>query len=328
MELKFKKGFFFTAISLVIISVLFLMLKPSMIQSDLEDISVVQSRVLSLNDFVKELRYDYIPKAILVSSREALKSYSQYIKDNNFESQANMSKNIYSLITYGNLSEIAGIKNNYSLSSLLNNISETVRLKHIDVNFTFNDKFDIYQDNSTGPWKLGINLSMNYTIKTSNMASWNRTDQEFNVQVYIDNLPDAYFYLNTNRSERNITQAINLTWNYDNFKNHIENKTYAWSNFSPSFLNRLTNNSDNSSCCGIHTIIGNGSEYKVNGDLGGYNNKSFVDFCYFSNKCNDLSKTEGISSDFVDDGNYTYPFRIDGHYIIYYRISQNSTSIN
>lgn len=324
MELN-RKGFFFTSIAILILSILMIGLRPLPSDVLIDQIPVIEERVLSVNDYVKELDYDYINKALLVSSRSAFISYSKHIIQNgSFENENDMQKNIFSLMVYGNLTN-GVIKNNYSLVNLLNNITTMINdSMRVETTINYGDfsEFAIYQDNSTGPWHIGLNFSLNFSVE-SDLAIWNISQKNYNILVHVDNLPDAYLSINSNENVniRNITPSPFTDWNYTSFKAHFKNETYSWSNISPNFLSRLINRTSPDNQTGIHTIIGTQS-----GDLGGplvgeFYNKSFIDFCYFSDKCDEkLYNVTAIT-------NATYPFRIDEHHLRHYALRLNSTEI-
>jgi hypothetical protein len=329
MELN-KKAFFFTSMALIILTVLMLTLKPSLTTFDMDRMPTLENRIISINEYVRELNNDYIPKAITVSTRSALFHYSNYlIEENKFLNENEMKHKLYYLIVQGNISE-GTILNNHSLINLLNNITVLVNesLKvETEIKMGSFESFNIFQDNTTGPWKIAVNLSLNYTI-TSELALWNITNQNYNVQIYLDNLPDPYFTINSNGTKRNITYYEEIVWDYETFKIFYNKKYYVWSNISPSYLSRLTNDTSPSNNTGIHTILLKGEDQKNIGELNGYNNISFIDFCYFTNGCNGLYKINNISSDYVDESNLSYPFRIDTYHATFYNILGESINLN
>ena len=320
-----KRAFFFTSISILVLSILMIGIVPLPTDMEIERIPTIENRVLTANNYVHELSNDYIPKALLASSRSALRSYSNYIiNEKKFETNETMRKNLFSLMLYGN-STHENLKNNHSLVRLLNNVSKMVndsmRLQ-TEITYANYSYFSIYQDNTTGPWKIAVNYSLNYSI-VSDLAKWNISKRKYNIEVHIDNLPDAYLSINSNKSFnlRNITPSEYVTWNYTSFKNHFNNQTYTWSNVSPNFLSRLHNDTSPGKDTGMHTIIGTQS-----GDLGGsleggFYNKSFIDFCYFSDKCDE------IYYNVTKITNETYPFRIDRYHLRHYMIGLNSSEL-
>lgn len=322
MELKFNKGFFFTSIAVLIISFLMLTIKPLPTTLEIEKLPIIESRVTNVNEYVARLNYDFIPKAFVVSSKNALINYSKHvIAGNSFSEDLDYLSNfIYRYMTD---------TGEFSLKNLLNNITilanDSLSVK-TEFNFSSNDNFVVFQNDETGPWKVGFNYTFNYTI-TSDLAIWNITDKKFTIFINIDDLPDPYYFRNTNNVKRNITPSIYIDWNITRLIEHVNDKTYAWSNISPNYLSRLINTSEASECCGIHTFI---SENDISGgELHDYNNRSFVDFCHFDeDNCEgDLFKIDGISTDF-DNGDIAYPFRLDTHHIAMYRISDEYFKID
>ncbi len=77
----------------------------------------------------------------------------------------------------------------------------------------------------------------------------------------------------------------------------IKDRTYRHTEISPSFLMRLVNNTANSSCCGIESL--------VNGSFGVYD-RSYVDYLFFNNQtiCSDtdLYNYSSISDSVEADG--------------------------
>lgn len=312
-----KKAFFFTSISILLISILMIGFRTSSTDLDIQRLPIIENRIVSINEYVRELDYDYIPKAILVSSRNALRHYTEYIIDEGgFENEVNMKENIFTLMLNGTIK--GNQRNPYSLINLLNNVTEMINhSKNVQtiINYGNFSDFEIYQDNSTGPWKIAFNYSLNYTV-ISDLANWTISNKDYSIYVHIDNLPDPYLSINSNRDfERNITRNIDLTWDYDRFKSYVENPIYVWSNISPSFLSRLFNDTQPGVNTGIHTIITPNEAFAFNDD------KSFIDFCYYSNICDErLYNVTGIT-------NATYPFKIDHYHLDFYGLRLNSTLI-
>ncbi|MFT4305154.1 MAG: hypothetical protein ACMXX8_03600, partial [Candidatus Woesearchaeota archaeon] len=79
MDLKNKKGFFFTSIAVLVLSITLLLIKPIPSQIDVERIQIIEKRIEDMNYLVKEIGKDYIPKAILSASRNGLREYSNNI---------------------------------------------------------------------------------------------------------------------------------------------------------------------------------------------------------------------------------------------------------
>ncbi|MFT4304878.1 MAG: hypothetical protein ACMXX8_02195, partial [Candidatus Woesearchaeota archaeon] len=264
-------------------------------------------RIEDMNYLVKEIGNDYIPKAILSASRNGFREYS-----NNITSQNHfLVNNEDGLISYLNETIVNGtlsgtVINIHSLNHLLSNLSLSI-FESINIETNFNvkkDTFEIFQNETSGPWSVGIKIEIDYEV-ISDLAEWNITGKEFIVYIHIDNLPDPYLSINSNKNYniRNITQHGNTTWELENFRDHVLNKTYFWGEKSPNYLSRLINSTKDSKCCGIHTFVDEKS--KSTGPLEGFYNKSFIDFCYFSNRC------DNILYNVTDISNETYPFRID-----------------
>lgn len=314
-----KKAFFFTSISILLISILMIGFRTSSTDLDIQRLPIIENRIVSVNEYVRELDYDYIPKAILVSSRNALRYYSEFvIERESFDDKNTMEQNLFTLMLNGTIK--GNQRNPYSLINLLNNVTEMINhSKNVEtiINYGNFSHFDVYQDNSTGPWKIAFNYSLNYTV-ISDIANWTISNKDYSIYVHIDNLPDPYLSINSNRDfERNITRNVNLTWDYNRFESYIENPIYVWSNISPNFLSRLYNSTEPAVNTGIHTIITPIEGLSSND----YKEKSFIDFCYYSDECDErLYNVTGIT-------NATYPFKIDHYHLDFYGLRKHSTLI-
>src|SRR3989338_1804306 len=77
-----RKGFFFTVIALLIVSVLFVSFVPKYGATLNYKIPSTESRVTVANDFVESLKTSYLPMALRMSSYNALNALSNYAKAN------------------------------------------------------------------------------------------------------------------------------------------------------------------------------------------------------------------------------------------------------
>ena len=312
MKLK-KKGIFFTFIAVLMIAVLVFMLSPkSEISVKKNDLSETV-RLESVNKLVNSLSGSLTKTIADATVYRALLSMTLYInKTGKYLDIENFDRYIADIAQNGTL-------NGTNIDSLTGQkIMENMTLKNWTsrivtiANSTFRVNLSGYEINVTiyqvQPWKIEIFIIANYTV-IAETATW-QGPTAISSQLEIEGMTDPYYLRESNGM---IPRTISRTdlqyyrWNISNLRSHVENATYIHWPFSqaPSFLMRFVNKTDNSTCCGIESVV-NPNEI-TNPDREG----SYVDYLFFSNRFTqaNCTKVYNITNPGISEGLWDeFPF--------------------
>lgn len=329
MAIKSKKGIFFTFMALVIVSVLILIFSSDDYITSKNKIPVIKSRVQTADSYLRSLETSYLKASLYTSSYNALNSIILYINQTgslNNESVLNATFEEVMLngsINGKNLTTEYGIKlmEENTFIHRLEDIEEASQdVLHITTSFDKDGiNTAIFQSNDTGPWQVGINLTMNYSVYAgysfnASVARWNKT-KTFSVVINILGFDDPLYLANAHYFHAIKEAPFNESeWNFNALEYHIANQTYKKDKNASSFLMRFYNDSSKSLCCGIESMI---NETLCNS----VTDKSYVDYCFWSNECDpgtgygvNLHNITGITT-------LTYPFKLDEYHIGQYNVT-------
>ncbi|MGM5485042.1 MAG: hypothetical protein ACQEP1_04185 [Nanobdellota archaeon] len=334
-----KKAVFFTFIAILVMTVLVGTFQYRSYLTNVNRVPVIESRMGAVSDYVGDIEEVHVKRALHVAGKRGMEHYINEISaDGEFDNASEFQSHMEELVingTYGNDDVY-----NLSLVKVFGNFTDwSDDILRVNTTFDFYD-LEVYQSERTGPWGFAVNVSYEAFVD-ADYANWT-IDDEVRTEILIPGYRDLYLNLNTGGLNRTIWKAANQTWlvgeslddEYeDHFIGHVEHGTYIYDKESPSYMNRLVNDTSSSDCCGIHSFA-NSSQYfnMTTGSQGGFYNNSFVDFCYFnetSEGCDeDLWLLEEFSSDY-DTGqgnNDTYPFRIDDYHFEVYNLTDLDNS--
>ncbi len=289
-----KKAAFFTALSIIVIGILFVGFSPSLSFWEIDRFSFTRSRVRIANSFLFNIENVFIPEFVRVSGYDAMESALEFIEEGgsfyDFESLNIFFTNALVEGTHGN-DEIERMVNN-TLVYKLGEIEEFSRSK-MRINTSFdneNMRISLFQSNNTGPWQFGVNIKLNFSVDAKE-GKWERS-MDKNISIPIFGLDDPYFF--PEKREIFKTNFRPNEWNITTLDAHINEATYRYDNVSPSYLMRLYSDNSASECCGIHSMID---------ETAGPDDKSYVDFCFFhSGVCSEeifgqLCSINGLSTE-------------------------------
>lgn len=159
---------------------------------------------------------------------------------------------------------------------------------------------ELFQDNRTGPWKVGINVSVNYSITVGDISVNN--SKNISVLFSIEGIPDPLYPVESwfvdedgdtvtgaagdpdERIYTNYFNATNITkWNLSNLYRQADWRLYKHDENASSFLMRFYGMDERSPCCGVESLINPFTMETVNGRV----EKPYVDWCYYggNNRC-------------------------------------------
>ncbi len=319
---KAKKGVFFTLIAIMLMTIIAIGFTPREHLTYKDRLPAVTARIDVANNYVKTLKYSYMQSAVETSGRDAMSALVLFINRTTYLPDFNSVNSTFIEIllngsingtpvecfttTSGNTgidsahihasdpsciitpqNELIGNKSLFTKLSAMENATIRIMLINTEFKKSMNDySVIVYQDNTTGPWKFGVNLTTNYTVNAG-IAYWNVT-QTVSATVPIEGLLDPVYLVNA--SINHTIRATNSTvWNASNLSKLIDEQKYRYvpEGYAPSFLMRLSYNMSNgglsvsgSECCGIESPI-KPSRLSVPQCT----RKSYIDWCFFSSSC-------------------------------------------
>ena len=339
-----KKGIFFTLIALAIVFLLIITFGGMHTISTVEEIPAINAKVLRTNEFVKDVEQYYLETILRIAAFRTFKAMGELIDqgiqgflpedfEDHFDDCITDGDCDYVDLD-GNLGNLGGL-GNYTLEKLLEDLGETAESElHIDANFTKQGNVTLYQDNSTGPFHVGLVYTVFYTVECEE-AGWER-NTTINTTLHIIGLDDP-LYANYTSYMMAIMPTKYQHWTEEQdttaqFLEIVNNMEFVYSPYAPSYLNRLSGNITPSECCGIESFINVDTT-----PLLGNKPASFADYCYFYSSAADdpaagctfedkggwVWKVDGITDG--EGGNVT-SFKLDAETIRWYNLKKATPS--
>ena len=274
-----KKGFFFTIAAIALSIVLILSFKVYDTQARDEKNDVIAARILTINDFIKDVESD-MEKGLYISSKRTFLGMQEYITE-----QGSYVPSTAAAFEEGILlGTIGGTQVNLTVNSTFTHwtrkIQEQAEKVDIESNFTILSLSLTHAD----PWSVNITASIMFNASDrKKTASWLRI-QEISTKIAITELEDPLYVVETSGKITNSILVTNLTplvmgGDVANLKRHANVSYYVASNYSPSYLMRLEGNMSPSPF-GIESLV-NVEEFEANGVA--TPDRSIVDAVYFGN---------------------------------------------
>ncbi len=329
MAIKSKKGVFFTFMAILVVSVLVLAFSSDVYVTSKNKIPVVKSRVKTADNYLRNLETSYLETSLYTSSHNALNSIILYIvNQTNFLIDENdLNLKFEEILLNGSINgENINTKYNIKLmdeNTFIHRLEDIEEMSQDVLHIT--TRFDkdninaiIFQSNDTGPWQVGINLTMNYSVNAG-IALWNKT-KTISIVISILGFDDPLYLVNSGYSHPIKETPFNDTeWNVSTLNKHIANATYRHESnesnesteHSPSYLMRFYNNTSPSLCCGIESMI--------NETLSDGRYKSYVDYCFWSDECDDYGHKLYNITDITTPA---YPFKLDAYHVGQYNVTK------
>ena len=360
-----KKAIYFTSIALLITTVLILTF-GSPTESVLSDqVANTQVKAEAANSMARGLRNSYIPQALSIAAYSAFATLSEYmrLKGNYFtgpDAELIFNKTLKEIVINGTmccdlppatcnaalLSDVDDPSKHIGVDdclgkSLMKDRNVTKRLFDMEnaslsafrIKVRFGSdydamKFAFYQDNNTGPFMVGVNLTINYSVAAGDVMI--NSTENIGTFFSIDGLPDPLYAVESLKAAKdggilytNYFNATNLTdWNISTFYHEVEWRLYAHDENASSFLSRYTGRDEQSHCCGVESLINPVVMSTVNGGV----EKPYVDWCYYgqANRCTTASTGKLWNVTCVTsevDGTKFYNFAVDTYHAAKYNIT-------
>lgn len=295
-----KKSMFFSFISLFLVLILVFLFLSYQEISVFEISSDDVQKIMSLNEFVYDLDHSYIVYALDVASYNCITKMTEEI-DNKNDFISDPDKFFSDCIMTGEfknkLEEIKTLSKEYFRSDF------TYELKSAKIS-------------ETDQWFISSTILLEYNV-TSSIASWEKK-KTYESMIDIRDFYDPFLMVKAgiNRKISNSLISVSDTdkvteWNIGLFKELYEQKSYFYDAKAPSFLTRLSGGTTPSPCCGIATLVLlKTTEY------------SFIDYCHYSDVCNEASE-HGLTVYLNVPDVYkcdTYPLTLNTYHVTLFNI--------
>lgn len=315
-----KKGFYFTILGILIVTVLFVAFVP--LSGNLKDKTPsVRSRVTVADDFVETLKTSYVPMALRTSSYNALNGLSELAKVNKqlFADSAELQAIFADAMMTGSVAcpDGGGIK---ELETCICDIDpgcadpntitfmrgrdfksrmadiETTAEQHLQLTTEIGDSswqvsdwnVKLYQNSDTGAFQAGVNITLKFAV-AGGISRWDDT-VEIQEIFSFEGIEDPLYSVKTQQPPidslyTNKFRAANLThWNLTNTWLAINGQNYSYNAKGASFLARFTEADEPSECCGIESLI-NADAMPLPPITEGVMDATYSDWCYFGSRC-------------------------------------------
>jgi hypothetical protein len=313
MEMR-KRGTYFTLMTIAFLVIfLFVLLMPGYRKLG-EKMMVIEMRVDSMNNFIKDLERDIERGLYIASYRTILALEERVIIGGTFLNDVESS--FEESILYGTVN---GTNSSIMVASTfpewISRIQKESSKFNIEANITLNN-VSVYQ---TDPWHVKVNANVNFSISdVSGIASWDRRKDvetsisilEFEDPLYIVNsLGRTTNVINKTSFEGNFTFKVGGEWNVSRLLTHTYNSYYLANPDAPSFLMRFENDLS-SSPHGIESLV----NLKKLGDFGLEIDEeaSIVDYHYWDGDNNGDYRVNFTPSWFKLDANHLVIYNVTG----------------
>lgn len=313
MSVKFdknKKGIFFTFAAIVLSIIIILSFSTYNAYRTKDEIELVETRVATMNTFVKDMQED-MENAIFIAGFRGILSLEDYMmKYDRFmgqEDSPNLATGFKSLFLNGTI--ITGIKT--ETMSIMNNNSFLNWTKRMEIQasktgillgFTINDVTISHSE----PWKVDVSVDLRIKVNdTKGTALWT-IDKVLTKKINISAFVDPLYLVNNNGLVNNTMKitAVDPSASSSDLNTHLINSYYIQHSDAPSYLMRFENNLGSSSN-GIESLVN--SQERIDAGLSALS-RSAVDYIYFGTSVttNCEVKTPSYSWFKLDDSHLSF----------------------
>ncbi|MBI2140818.1 hypothetical protein HYU16_00175 [Candidatus Woesearchaeota archaeon] len=326
--LRTKRGIFFTSIAILIAAVLIVTFGTQRAVTMKDQLPATQAKADSANAQVKDLRNSYLPQSLYIATYSAFYAMADYMRQrgNYFlgaDASLKFNNTLKEMIINGTMccglaghmppcdtDSLADVNNpaihkgvdqclgieimrGRNLTRRLQEM-ENASFRAFGINTSFGKNYNamrllVFQDNWTGPWQVGVNLTVNYSVVAGDVMINNT--ENISTIFGIHGIPDPLYAVGSRGAAEdgsvvytNYFNATNITnLNISTFHRQIDLRVYRHEPNASSFLDRFYGNDVRSPCCGVESLINPFVMASVNGQR----ERPYVDWCYYGsgNRC-------------------------------------------
>lgn len=305
MEIKSKKGIFFTIGAIMLLGFLLYSLTYGKEVSEQNKARILEIRAGNTHNHLENIEGE-IEKILQFSLAKSLRTSLVEIQ-NTFAPLTDAEAILAELMMNGSLLNVQKPSmNGNTIDSLIANLNTTY--SQIGINFNYQILSLNVSQNS--PWEIQADLSMNYTVlDEDNIVHWTRLEV-LNTTLSLIGWEDPLFIIKTNNTFERIIQKKDVLYfinasdgNTTYLLQHIAEERYVDSQQAPSYMLRLEG-SDAAHTWGIESLVNVTAlamEFRKE-------NLSSVDYLYFSSTIQtysnwSLNGTPALPEDFRLDNN-------------------------
>jgi hypothetical protein len=248
----YKKGIFFTLISLVLVTIITHIFTQS--TAGLQQDNAAMLRIQVLDNFITEVEAAYLPLALQAASFKGINATISWMDAQNVW-LTNPGTELGSIIKNGTLG-IQIVQNNNTVENFTRKVEQTAAKTHgMDLTIKVNSVLF----NESAAWQLDIAANVTVIAK-SNVGNWSREGVMISTILSIEGLPDPQYISRTDGAYHKTIRRSTIIpgqWNATKLAALITSGNYTRfpGSSAPSYLERFKNSPQASSCCGIESTI-------------------------------------------------------------------------
>lgn len=278
---KNKRAIFFTFVAIILLSALVFSFSIYSRYRMRTRGLVIETRVNTMNSFMKDIDKDII-RGGFISSHRSILTMVEYVSANGVYID-NVEDRFEEVFLNGTINSSAqALMSDTTFNDWISRMQSQGGKINLELDFNINS----ITINHSEPWRVDVYIDTNiYVNDASDIAAWNVT-RMIKTVVPIEGFEDPIYAINTNAKVLNIVNKTPftdfVTGNNDtsNLQSHTDNSYYvAWSS-APSFLMRIEGNLS-ASPYGIESLINLQKLIDRGIDV---EERSVVDHVYWSNK--------------------------------------------
>ena len=318
-----KKAIFFTSIALLITSVLIITYGTPTSGVIKDRLPSMEAKANAANEMARDLKNSYLPQSLHIATYSAFSAMSEYMRQKGSyftgpDADLIFNITLKEMVVNGTMCCAPGcndallsdvndpskhkgvddclgkaIMNGRNLTKRLNDM-ENASQNAFRIKTRFGRDYNgmqlyIFQNNDTGPFMVGANLTVNYSVAAGDVMINNT--ENISVIFSIVGISDPLYAVESTKVAKdglvqytNYFNTTNIThWNISTFYHEVEWRLYSYEPNATSFVSRFYGTDERSACCGIESLINPLVMGSVNGGL----EKPYVDWCYYgpANRC-------------------------------------------
>ena len=242
-----RKGFFFTVIALFVVAILLLTISTQRSISGLDRLPAQEVRIQQGEALITLIDEGYAPRIISTIGYSALKtsSLSNTLPTTILDLQSLLKNSLVKAMSSEENPDFG-----YYLNLLAKSVDEPQDFSLSFAPITSED-ITVFQNETTGPWYLGVTLPISYTLSSS-QVSWTRENVVITGLIPLTGIADP---LHKRKSViKLIERTATTSWNVAAFNLFVGANQNIHNEKAPSFLGRLTGSFEASPCCGYESI--------------------------------------------------------------------------
>ena len=272
-----KKSMFYTVAAIALTAILFITYNAASTYTLNNKMDVIQTRIESVNFFIKDVEKD-LSKGFYIASFRTMLSLNQYIATNGTYID-NLSQRFTESFLNGTINnQTMNLMTGSTFTDWANKIAIEADKTDIKFNFTVNE----VKISQSEPWYVDIGLNISLDIRDKRNTSYWIRDRYLVNKMTILGLEDPLYVVGTSGRVSNVILRTTFSplvfyGNATNLVLHANSSYYLANNASPNYLMRFEGNL-NSSPVGVESLV---NVDKLQGQGLPALDRSVVDYIYF-----------------------------------------------